>query len=666
MKTSRMIEQVEALNGLKALIVEDSPDDAELLLRHLRRQGLEIAFLRVQTAPAMRQALSDEDWDVVLSDYSMPEFSAEEALGILKESGLDIPFIIVSGTIGEETAVRSLKAGAHDFLVKSQLSRLVPALQREVREAARRRRLRATELRLSETRERMRFALDASGVGTWETELATGATVWSEVFERMHGVAAGGFAGTLEALLVLVHANDRESVRDRLAQARSNHGDLRYEYRVVRADGSTRWIASIGRTFYHDDGRPVRAAGIGIDITSQKEYEEHLRQVQRMESIGNLAGGVAHDFNNLLSVIDGYSHFLMERLAADAEAMADLREVRSAVTRASELTRQLLAFSRRQVLEPHVVSLNDLVGGLQKMLRRLIEENVRIECDLAPGLPPVHVDPGQIDQVLVNLAVNARDAMPDGGVLTIETSQVELRADDARRHEPLQPGPHVALSVRDTGSGMAPDVLARAFEPFFTTKPVGQGTGLGLATVYGIVRQSGGRIDVTSEPGAGTTFRLYFPAMTGREPEKLSDLRAPSAGTTGTETLLVVEDDRTLRILDERILRRLGYEVLMAADGTEARRLCASHAGPVHVLLTDVIIPGGSGPALAEWIVRERPGIRVVYMSGYTDNTIAHHGVLAPGTHFVQKPFTSDQLARKIREALSDSIHPPPTTRSPS
>jgi len=641
---------------LRLLIVEDSEDDAQLLLRQIRREGMDVDSLRVDTATAMREALMQQRWDVVISDYTMPAFSAIDARALLAEVSADIPFIIVSGTIGEETAVKALKSGAHDFLTKGQLSRLVPAIEREMRDADERRRRRAAEEALSETRDRMRFALEAAGVGTWEWDVTADKVIWSDLLERLHGIPVGGFGGTFDAFIASIDPEDQQRVRDSREGFLKTRGDSRLEYRVPWANNTVRWIASIGRAFFDPEGRPLRAAGIGFDITEEKQLQEDLSQAQKMESIGNLAGGIAHDFNNLLTVIEGCCQLLQENPAVELQdTVRDLREIRRAVDRGAALTHQLLAFSRKQLLTPQVVSLNDIVGNLGTMLRRLIEESVQLEFRLASDLARVNVDPGQLEQVLVNLAVNARDAMPEGGRLTIETANVTLDSSYAQEHVDVLPGRHVMLSVSDTGHGIPPEVQAYVFEPFFTTKPKGQGTGLGLATVYGIVKQSGGHIFLYSEPGMGATFKIYFPAASG---EAVAEAVKPKAtvpqdqGLDGTETILVVEDDPRLRELDERILKRRGYKVLVAASAADAIQMCTDHTDPIHVVLTDVIMPGGSGRTLGDWLAEHRPDTRVVYMSGYTDNAIARHGVLEAGIHFLPKPFSPEALARAIRAAL--------------
>jgi PAS domain S-box-containing protein len=396
-----------------------------------------------------------------------------------------------------------------------------------------------------------------------------------------------------------------------------------------------------------------------LDITDRRrsekelrESQEMLRQSQKMEAVGRLAGGVAHDFNNLLTVINGYCEILLGRLGPDDPARSELDAIKQAGERAATLTGQLLAFSRRQVLQPKVLDLNAVVANMDKMLRRVIGEDIALNVVLRPGLGRVKADPGQIEQVIMNLAVNARDAMPHGGRLTIEAANVELNETYARRLITVTPGPHVLLAVSDTGCGMDRETQARIFEPFFTTKEKGKGTGLGLATVYGIVKQSGGSIWVYSEPGQGTTFKIYLP----RVEEAVATTAAPEATSArlprGTETILLVEDAAGVRALARAVLLACGYSVLEAPTPGTALEIGARHDGPIHLLVTDVIMPEMSGREVAESLTRARPEMKVLYVSGYTDDTIGHHGVLEPGIAFLQKPFSPEALARKVREVL--------------
>jgi two-component system cell cycle sensor histidine kinase/response regulator CckA len=387
------------------------------------------------------------------------------------------------------------------------------------------------------------------------------------------------------------------------------------------------------------------------DITERVQLEVRLRQSQKMEAIGQLAGGVAHDFNNLLTVILGFAELLASRATLEQEAREEVGEIRSAAERAAVLTRQLLAFSRKQVLEPVVVRVNDLVANLEKMLRRVIAEDVALVTRLDPSAGNVRVDPGQLEQVILNLAINARDAMPRGGKLTIETSNADLDDAYAQRHVTVQPGRYVMVAVSDTGVGMDAAMQARLFEPFFTTKEKGKGTGLGLATVYGIVKQSGGYIWVYSEPGKGTAFKVYLPRV-GEAPA-LPEPHVPTvAPPRGTETILLVEDEQAVRTLSRRVLEARGYRVLEAGNGAKALEVARGSTGPIHLILTDLVMPDMTGTELASRLLSLRPGVRVLYMSGYTDDSVVRNGLLEQGRLFLQKPFTPETLARKVREAL--------------
>ena len=405
-------------------------------------------------------------------------------------------------------------------------------------------------------------------------------------------------------------------------------------------------------------GGPRRLVGMVTDLTERLQaeeerhaLEEQLRAAQKLEAVGRLAGGVAHDFNNMLAVILNCAAFVAEELPADHPARIDVEEVLRAGESAAALTRQLLAFSRRQVLEPRVLDLNATVSRLEKMVQRLIGEHIALELVLAQDLGRVRADPGQVEQVLMNLAVNARDAMPQGGTLTVETADVELGGEDAPRHLDVPPGRYVRLRIQDTGHGMDADTQRRIFEPFFTTKGKGKGTGLGLSTVYGIVKQSGGTIQVESAPGEGTAFDILLPRVDDAVQPLVVD-RPPVRPLAGGETVLVAEDDDAVRRITERLVRAGGYRVLTAASGAEALRLAERHAGGLDLLLTDMVMPGMTGRELAARLRVMHPGVRVVYMSGYTDDEFEAQGGLEAGAVLVPKPFGAADLMRKLREAL--------------
>ncbi|OAI54089.1 hypothetical protein AYO44_15475 [Planctomycetaceae bacterium SCGC AG-212-F19] len=424
-------------------------------------------------------------------------------------------------------------------------------------------------------------------------------------------------------------------------------GHERGEFRVIRPDGSTRDVEYTATA----DLLPGRHLLILRDVSERKRLEEQLRQALKMEALGRLAGGVAHDFNNLLTAITSYSELLLEALADAEPPRRYAEEILRAADRAAALTRQLLAYSRQQVLAPQVINLNTVVAGLERLLRRLIGEDIVLATTLAQALRRVKIDPGQIEQVLMNLAVNARDAMPQGGTLTISTANIELDEAYAWNHVDVQPGAYVRLSVADTGTGMTEEVRARVFEPFFTTKDLGKGTGLGLSTVYGIVKQSEGHIDVESAPGTGTTFHVYLPQVI--EPARPTMHAVPrTQALRGTETILLVEDDDVVRALMQTVLERHGYTVMEASHGVEALAIVESYEGPLHLLLTDVVMPHMNGRQLYAQVARLRPGLKVLYMSGYTGGAIAHLGELEAEAAFLQKPFPAETLARKVREVL--------------
>jgi PAS domain S-box-containing protein len=394
------------------------------------------------------------------------------------------------------------------------------------------------------------------------------------------------------------------------------------------------------------------------DLKALRLSDRQLHQAQKMEAVGKLAGGVAHDFNNLITVIIGYGELLLRRFKEDQRAQDSLQEIQQAAERGAALVRQLLAFSRRQVLEPRVLDLNAVVKGLEKMLRRLIGEDVELRTTLEPGLGRVKADPGQVEQVLMNLATNARDAMPQGGRLSIETRNAEVDAGAAQGRAPLAPGPYALLEVADTGMGMSPEVRERIFEPFFTTKEPGKGTGLGLATVYGIVKQSGGYIYVRSEPGQGSVFEIYLPRVAGEAAGEARAGERASPAPGGSETVLVVEDEEAVRRMMAQVLRGQGYRVLEAGGGEAALQAAARHAGPLHLLVTDVVMPGMNGRQLAEQLAAQRPGVRVLYVSGYAEGIIEERGVLAPQVAFLRKPFTSEGLAARVRQVLDERAGP--------
>jgi len=445
-----------------------------------------------------------------------------------------------------------------------------------------------------------------------------------------------------------------EKARDMIRKKLAGEKVTAYEMEIIAKDGHRVTVEANTKLVFHN-GVPVGVQGIARDITERKQLEEQLRQSQKMEAIGQLAGGVAHDFNNLLTAINGYSGLALQRIDDNHPLKGYLEEIKKAGDRAANLTRQLLAFGRKQILQPLAINLNDVVTDMNKMLKRLVGEDIQFTAKLDPALKRIKADPGQIEQVLVNLVVNSRDAMPQGGNLTIETMSVDLDEDYANSHVGAVPGGYVMLAVSDTGTGMDEDTQAHIFDPFFTTKEKGKGTGLGLSTVYGIVKQSGGNILVYSEVGQGTTFKVYLPELAGVAQKAAAEgVETPVRG--GSETILLVEDEEVVRGLARKILENAGYRVVAASRGEEAVRLCLEQAEPIDLLLTDVVMPETSGKEVADRLREMQPGLRVLFMSGYTDEAIVHHGVLDADVKFIQKPFTPAALARKVREVLDSEL----------
>ncbi len=757
---------------LKILIVEDSQDDEELLLAELRLAGFDPTWDRVETESSYLRQL-DQGPDLILSDHTMPQLSGLRAVDLLRERGLDIPFILISGTIGEEVAVDAMKRGATDYLLKDRVARLGSAIARALEQ----RRMRDEHRRMQQQMALQATALETTANAILVTDMA-GRILWvNRAFTTLTGYTAAEVAGKTPRLLKsgkhdqtfyrnfwntilsgqawrgefinrrkdgslyfdehtvtpvrsengdithfigvmhditarknaeealrqseenfrqiaesihevfwitdprknkmeyvspayetiweqtckslyespaswldAIHPSDRERVL-KAAMAKQSQGDYDETYRIVRLDGAVRWIRDRAFPIRNAAGEVYRLVGTAEDVTEQRSLEQQIRQAQKMECIGQLAAGVAHDFNNLLTVIGGHSQLLEMALPPGDPKSESLVEIQTAVDRAASLTRQLLAFSRQQVLEPRLLNLNTVVTEMQKMLHRLIGEDVSLATVLKPNLHPVKADHSQLDQILLNLAVNARDAMPTGGKLTIETSNVELDENYVATRPEVKPGPYVMLAVTDTGTGMTPETQARVFEPFFTTKSVGKGTGLGLAVVHGIVKQSGGHIAVYSEVNIGTTFKIYLPAMQGMaDTPAESDTVKP---TTGREVLLLAEDEEIVRKLTAKALENYGYTVVKASNGAEVLQLAESNADRIDLLITDVVMPEMSGYELSQKLRTRHLDVKVLYLSGYTNDAIVRHGILAADMAFLQKPFTPVSLAIKVREVLN-------------
>ena len=496
-------------------------------------------------------------------------------------------------------------------------------------------------------------AQEVAHIGSWVAEIdGSNRLGWSTESHRIFGVPVGQFAGTSGAFFELVQGDDRPAVRAATDAAIAGVKPYDVEHRILRREGTTRWVHEKADILRDADGRAVRMVGTVQDITDRRLLEEQLRQAQKMEAIGRLAGGIAHDLNNALTAIAGYAELALGEVDATHPARTDVEEIRRAAERAGSVTRQLLAFSRKELLEPRVFSLSDTVVNIARMIGRLLGPDVEVHTAAAPGLPPILGDPGQVEQALINLAVNARDAMPLGGRLDLFTSIEDVDEAFARSHVPMAPGRWVVLRVSDTGHGMSNETQVRIFEPFFTTKDVGKGTGLGLSMVYGTLKQIGGFIFVDSQLDRGTTFRLYFPPAVPRSVPTPAAAPAPAQnGRKGHETLLVVEDEPAVRNLVASSLRHDGYHLLLAASAEEALQLVDAHDGPLDLLLTDAIMPGKSGIDLAHEMGGRRPGLPIIIMSGYTEENLSISG-LTESVTLLQKPFTPRELRARLREIL--------------
>jgi PAS domain S-box-containing protein len=513
---------------------------------------------------------------------------------------------------------------------------------------------RETATRTLEQREQqLRVALDAARMGIWSWSTADNRLTWDDTLRRLYGLTPADRMAGYDDFLARVHPEDREFVNGRVLRALEGRGSLDYEFRIVLPDGSLRWIADQGRVVLGDAGQPQGMTGVCMDVTERRATEEQLRQAHRMESIGRLAGGVAHEANNQMSVVIGATDFILRRLDVPPAVRSDVESVRRAAERTAMVTAQLLAFSRQQVLKPQVLDLNVLLLRFQPVLQRIMGEDCSVALQLGEGIGSVRADPGQLEQVLINLALNARDAMPRGGGLMVETLAAEFKQGSAPviQGVAVRPGSYAALAVSDTGHGMDQETVAHIFEPFFTTKEVGRGTGLGLSTVYGIVKQSDGYVWAYSEPDQGATFKIYLPAT----PEAAADLPRRSLAVPAPangELILVVEDEEAVRRTAARGLVEAGYRVIEAESGRQAVDLAARSTERISLVLTDVVMPGMSGRELAAAVGELMPGVPVLFTSGYTDSDIVRRGLLAPGATFLPKPFTVNALVRAVRERM--------------
>jgi PAS domain S-box-containing protein len=639
---------------LRIVHLEDNADDAFLVEAALKAEGIAFEMEVVSTRERFLAALEGPAIDLILSDFSLPSFNGIEALKIVNERRPDIPFILVSGTMGEDAAIESLRGGATDYVLKGRLSRLGPAARRALAESEDRKRRRQAEATLREERQFLKVLLESLEDGIVACDAAGALTLFNRRAREFHGLQAEPIPEQDWAQRFgLFHTDGVTPMkREEIPLFRALQGEQvrGVEMKIVPREGEARQIVASGQPITDEDGRKIGAVIAMHDVTNRKQLEAQLRQAQKMEAIGRLAGGVAHDFNNLLSVIGGYSELLLNEIGPDEALRGMIEQIRQAGDRAASLTRQLLAFSRKQVVTPQVLDLGVILAGVDKMLRRLIGEDIELIARHHEGLGHLMADPGQIEQILMNLVVNARDAMPQGGRLTIETADVDIKEPFVRLHPGSRAGRQVMMSVTDTGTGMSAETMSKIFEPFFTTKEEGKGTGLGLATVYGIVKQSEGYIGVESDPGHGTTFRIYWPRIDTPAAKPGETRRALSL--SGKEAVLVVEDDATYRALIVEALQGWGYRVFAAADARRAIEVLEGAEGTVDLLLTDVILADMNGFDLAKRAALMRPALKIICMSGHTDHPAIRSHASSNANAFLQKPFALTTLAGKIREAL--------------
>jgi PAS domain S-box-containing protein len=512
-------------------------------------------------------------------------------------------------------------------------------------------RLEATEA-LAHSEERLRRALDAARMGTWVWSVGDNSLVWDKNLRQLYGLGPGERVSSYEEFLNRVHPDDRTFVADSVKRVLDGGGDLDYQFRIVLPGGQVRWIADQGEVRRNEAGEPVYLAGVCTDVTERRVTEERLRQAHRMESVGRLAGGVAHETNNQMSVVMGAADFILQRPDIPEAVRQDVEFIQKAAERTAGVTSQLLAFSRRQMLRLEMLDVNELVRKWEPVLRRLMGEDCSVHLKLSAEPTLVRADPGQLEQVLLNLAINARDAMPRGGAITVETFRTELTGGYARLKPgtSVRPGQYAVLAVSDTGHGMDRETMSHVFEPFFTTKGLGKGTGLGLSTVYGIVKQSEGYVWAYSEPGVGTTFKIYLPLRTGAAAVERKD-ESPDQTNRG-ECILLVEDEVPVRSIMKRSLEEAGYRVMEAGNVTAALERFMKSAEPIDLVLTDIVMPGGSGRQLADRIAELRPKTPVLFTSGYTDSDIQRRGLLTPGMAFIEKPVTPEGLVRAVQGLL--------------
>ncbi len=636
---------------LHILIVEDSEDDLLLLLRELRRGGYTPDYERVETAADMQAALDRQLWDLVIADYTLPRFSAPEALALLQTQQQDLPFIIVSGTIGEEAAVAAMRAGAHDYLLKNNLARLVPAVERELREARERQKRLEAEHALRESEERFRqLAENITESVFWMSDPKALEMLYvSPAYERIWGRSCASLYANFMEWIEAIHPEDRQRIHTSFFE-QSLLGNYDQEYRITRPDGSIRWIRDRGFPIQDRAGVPYRVVGIAEDITNRKLTEAALRRTERLESLGTLTSGIAHDLNNVLTPIMGIVQLLPLKLVDTDESIQRLLQIlQDSTRRGADLVKQILSFTSGVESKPTDTQVSDLLLELHKIIHQVFPKNIELAIDLPPGLWMIVADATMLHQVFMNLCVNARDAMPDGGTLSISAANLAIPHSESQALDRnyalmnLDPriGNYVVVTVADTGTGIAPAILDRIFDPFFTTKDIGKGTGLGLSTVMGIIKSHHGSIDVDSQVGIGTQFKIYLPATQASAIAPVVETKPPSGRG---ELILVVDDEIAIQEITKATLEANGYRAMTASDGIEAIALYAKHKREIDLVLMDMMMPSLDSITVIRTLHKLNPQVQIIAMSGLATNDAVKKTLSEGVKAFLPKPFTTSEL----------------------
>jgi len=640
------------MKSILRLLIAGPPEDdvAARVAETLAREGHDPRCLQVHTLPDAEAAMERDSWDILLVDERLPGNPVASMQELLKRQRLDIPCILLSHRDEADDAPGG-GGEAPTRVCRDALERLLPAMEEKLRETRSRNEHRKIAAALRESEERYRLHFESLNDVIYSVNRDLLLTDVSPSIRTHLGYTPEELVGKPFSTLNILAPEFLEQALSDIRKALDGTPVFSVEYQFLARDGTIRY-GEVNNTPLVDQGVIIGATAVARDITERRALEAQLHQSQKMEAIGRLAGGVAHDFNNLLTAITGYTDLLLLNLQPENESWVFVQEIQKALRQASSLTGQLLAFSRKQVMRPEALNLNTVVTSVERMLGRLLGDDVELVTVLSPDIGSVRADPAQIEQVIMNLALNARDAMPEGGRLTLKTADAVLDEAYAQRHLDVRPGRYVVLEVHDTGRGMDEETLGKIFEPFFTTRHQERAPGLGLSTVYGIVKQSGGHIAVESEPWKGSSFRIYLPR--GEDAEEAVDVQAaPFPTLRGSETILLVEDDESVRNIVREVLQRNGYNVLQANNPGDAILISEQHTGLIHLMLTDVVMPRMSAVELSERLAPWHPEMKVLYMSGYTDSEIVRQGVLQTELPFLQKPFSPEILLRAVRQVLA-------------